>query len=977
MEPENRGLDLERELTCSICTEVLYQPLTLLDCLHTFCGACLKEWFSWQLTASRNSPHSLPASTTPYTCPSCRAPVRDSRHDAKVTTLLEMFLAANPSKGKTAEEKEESRKKYTPGDDVLPKVEAREKSLRERRAEDADQRLLNEVRDLSLREVGVEAPDARRERRRREDSRLRSSTPHSSRDPSRDGRSGDERERERRRRREADSERRRARDDPILRPETESTEERRRRRSNEEGRRRHEETSRTAARQIEHQSSLRSLLSSSEIDSHEMEEEILRQIREEGLLDGIDLENIDVSQEDQISERIAEAFRRRQSEKARQKRERDRRREESARRNEGRVSAPDSREVSGDDGDRSSRRRVTHSRTSSAVSQGDEPSRPPTSISAAHASHLGVQSGDEGRRRRRTTSGNRSSTAPIPVAGVEVRPAARSSTDLGNRPQSLNLSSVRPSVTSNSRSTTDPTVQRPSELPAPESPRAPSSSPTTRTFPRSEDPSALTSQSQTRAAPPAEIFVPSSAPSAVSNSGDRALMPAPLSPRDPGQTSLSDRANALSSGTRPTSSSSAVSRNRPQLYPEPSLTCARCAKPHIEYDLHYNCAICHGGNYNLCLPCYRSGAGCLHWFGFGYAAWSKWDRLTQSGEMPADSERPHMLTANRYVPPRMAPGGADGRRTLTPDDPQKRLQSGAFCANCLAWANECYWRCDFCNEADWGFCNLCVNQGRSCTHALLPLTFKPADSDALPLTPTHDQQMPPSAKILTGPGVVDIGRFKPLTFSTACDICHYPIQPSTTRYHCFSCTSKVPNTQPGDYDICTTCYPKLVVSRRISAENGNNGWRRCLQGHRMIIVGFEDNRGGQRRVVVQDLVGGRGLHEEPFKSTDQLDLQQWSWADGTRLKLVTSDVMKTAPTSLPELVTASAYPPDGGIGMTCVALWSWYPAEGANDELLFPKGAEIREVTDVNGDWFHGTYMGKRGLFPAPYMRIMDKGLGL
>jgi hypothetical protein len=52
--------------------------------------------------------------------------------------------------------------------------------------------------------------------------------------------------------------------------------------------------------------------------SHEMEGKILRQIREERLLNGIDLENIDVSQENRTSEKIAEAFRKRQSEKAKQ-----------------------------------------------------------------------------------------------------------------------------------------------------------------------------------------------------------------------------------------------------------------------------------------------------------------------------------------------------------------------------------------------------------------------------------------------------------------------------------------------------------------------------------------------------------------------------------------------------------------------------------------------------------------------------------
>jgi hypothetical protein len=84
--------------------------------------------------------------------------------------------------------------------------------------------------------------------------------------------------------------------------------------------------------------------------------------------------------------------------------------------------------------------------------------------------------------------------------------------------------------------------------------------------------------------------------------------------------------------------------------------------------------------------------------------------------------------------------------------------------------------------------------------------------------------------------------------------------------------------------------------------------------------------------------------------------------------------METAPTNVPDMVIEKAFPPDGGVGMKGIALWSWYPAVGADDELLFPKGAEIRECKDVNVDWFHGTYMGKKGLFPAPYVK-MDHGI--
>ena len=44
----------------------------------------------------------------------------------------------------------------------------------------------------------------------------------------------------------------------------------------------------------------------------------------------------------------------------------------------------------------------------------------------------------------------------------------------------------------------------------------------------------------------------------------------------------------------------------------------------------------------------------------------------------------------------------------------------------------------------------------------------------------------------------------------------------------------------------------------------------------------------------------------------------------------------------------------------------------SKDELAFPKGSEVREVVDVNGDWFFGAYMGTKGLFPAPYVKVLE-----
>ena len=177
-------------------------------------------------------------------------------------------MQANPSRSRTEEEKAELRKRYTPGENVIPKVRVR----KETREEAADRRMVEEARDLSLRDVGIRAP--------RSGSYERSNR-HRSRDSS---------------------------DSTRATVGVQDTAERNRRR---EHNRAAPDVARAQARQIEHQSSVRSLQSSSDVDSTEMEEEILRQIMEDGILDGIDLSNIDGTQEDELSEKIAEAYRRR------------------------------------------------------------------------------------------------------------------------------------------------------------------------------------------------------------------------------------------------------------------------------------------------------------------------------------------------------------------------------------------------------------------------------------------------------------------------------------------------------------------------------------------------------------------------------------------------------------------------------------------------------------------------------------------
>jgi hypothetical protein len=62
------------------------------------------------------------------------------------------------------------------------------------------------------------------------------------------------------------------------------------------------------------------------------------------------------------------------------------------------------------------------------------------------------------------------------------------------------------------------------------------------------------------------------------------------------------------------------------------------------------------------------------------------------------------------------------------------------------------------------------------------------------------------------------------------------------------------------------------------------------------------------------------------------------------------------------------YPPDGGVGDRLLACWKYWPDEGVEDELAFPRGAEIREAEDVNGDWCWGVYCGVGKLFPANHV---------
>ena len=142
----------------------------------------------------------------------------------------------------------------------------------------------------------------------------------------------------------------------------------------------------------------------------------------------------------------------------------------------------------------------------------------------------------------------------------------------------------------------------------------------------------------------------------------------------------------------------------------------------------------------------------------------------------------------------------------------------------------------------------------------------------------------------------------------------------------------------------------------------------------MVTIGFEDSASGQRRIVVKDIVGGYALKDDGLNAADE----EWSWRDGQERQVRTVSKAVSAGGS-PHTDTYNTinpllrkYPPDGGVGLRVLALWSYWPEEGVADELAFPKGAEIREVEDINRDWFWGCYAGRKGLFPGNYVKVRD-----
>ena len=995
-------LNLEKELVCFICTEVLYQPLTLIDCLHTFCGSCLKEWFSHQY---RKASHSHTPPSNPYTCPTCRATVKDAQHNAMINTLLEMFLAANPEKHRPAEEKAEMGQLYKSGDNILPKVEPRRRDRRRRDEEDARRE----------RHAAAEEP---RERSRREGGsstqtrdRLAPQADERSRSRSRD-------HDDRRDRRIQERQQRREMRDRVevaearLRNEAQTGETvAGRSLSPPPSSPRHPDAveARSRARTVAHQASIRSLVSVSEDSGTGSgtgdslnEARLMSEILSEGLLDGINVDELTEAQQDELSEIIAERYR--------QLHPRGGQRPASGT-EDGRSdvavvsSAPQDTQLEEADRRQSSRsaaRRANdspRSRSSASGHHGEQ--RPPMSHSRASQNEQTLSPPSHGRNHHRRASDQSGRDRPVRVhrsshPGPVTSPATRSATDLSDRP-------------------------RTEEAAAADAPHRLSDTGRAQTEPRQSLPaselwnrSGVTIRRNRPSQPDSPAQSPSLRPSALATTSSAIPQP--------------------SARTVPQEQSNDTSKEVTQVttsFEEPDVACYRCQRKSIQYEVYKHCSPC---DVDLCLRCYRSGRGCNHWFGFGHGAMARFDASHPRTRASQQIELPHLLVGRQYQKPSadsVKPKQGDSAVTTT-SDPVSRLQEGHFCDRCGTFANSCFWTCDYCNEGEWGFCNACVATHHCCTHPLLPIAHKnfapglpfqmqPVDAFANHLSPTPSHSAPSSANSIGDRSFGPQPDYVQLSITTHCDICTQPIQPSLSRYHCPSHPSPSPqeSNSVGDYDICTSCYHNLVKIGRMRRDDGPAGWRKCPNGHRMIITRFEaDADGGQRRVVVSDLVGGVKMTDANIQEWNEnmaaankdigglgpggqmrLNRGRWTWydpAEAEAANTATSDgsphhsrkksrqaaIMPGSPAlsaTTPATKTTRnkpniKFPPNGGFGKTCVGLWSYYPEEGEDGlgELMFPKGADVGEVEEVNEEWSEGVYAGAIGVFPITYTRDIE-----
>ena len=115
---------LSDEMKCCICMDMIYQAVTVMPCLHNFCGGCYSLW----MKKSKE-------------CPQCRKQVMEVKKNPTLNNMIEKFAEAHPETKKSKEELEELTKNNVINSDVIRVSEEEKKVGRKKQAKAKSRRV--------------------------------------------------------------------------------------------------------------------------------------------------------------------------------------------------------------------------------------------------------------------------------------------------------------------------------------------------------------------------------------------------------------------------------------------------------------------------------------------------------------------------------------------------------------------------------------------------------------------------------------------------------------------------------------------------------------------------------------------------------------------------------------------------------------------------------------------------------------------
>ncbi|KAL4478922.1 hypothetical protein ABPG72_019359 [Tetrahymena utriculariae] len=75
--------NIENDLNCAICLELMHNPVSIIGCLHCFCGDCLSKFIFYNGTITN-------------LCPTCRQPIADVKQNSIIQSFIEKHLKIYP-----------------------------------------------------------------------------------------------------------------------------------------------------------------------------------------------------------------------------------------------------------------------------------------------------------------------------------------------------------------------------------------------------------------------------------------------------------------------------------------------------------------------------------------------------------------------------------------------------------------------------------------------------------------------------------------------------------------------------------------------------------------------------------------------------------------------------------------------------------------------------------------------------------------